>query len=44
MDTSVNVKINSNSIRTLKMSDKTLSKKIDYNGFYFKEIGEKLKC
>jgi prophage antirepressor-like protein len=35
-------------IRTLKMSDKTLfkalSKKIDYNGFYFKEIGEKLKC
>jgi prophage antirepressor-like protein len=35
-------------IRTLKMSDKTLAKallkKIDYNGFYFKEIGEKLKC
>jgi prophage antirepressor-like protein len=35
-------------IRNLKMSDKTLakalSKKIDYNGFYFKEIGEKLKC
>jgi prophage antirepressor-like protein len=35
-------------IRTLKISDKTLfkalSKKIDYNGFYFKEIGEKLKC
>ena len=35
-------------IRTLKMSDKTLfkalSKNVDYNGFYFKEIGEKLKC
>jgi prophage antirepressor-like protein len=35
-------------IRTLKISDKTLfkalSKNIDYNGFYFKEIGEKLKC
>jgi prophage antirepressor-like protein len=35
-------------IKNLKMSDKTLakalSKKIDYNGFYFKEIGEKLKC
>ena len=35
-------------IRTLKMSDKTLakalSKNISYNGFYFKEIGEKLKC
>ena len=35
-------------IRTLKISDKTLAKallkKIDYNGFYFKEIGEKLKC
>ena len=35
-------------IRTLKMSDKTLakalSKNIEYNGFYFKEIGEKLKC
>ena len=34
-------------IRTLKISDKTLfkalSKNIDYNGFYFKEIGEKLK-
>lgn len=34
-------------IRTLKMSDKTLfkalSKNVDYNGFYFKEIGEKLK-
>jgi prophage antirepressor-like protein len=35
-------------IRNLKMSDKTLakalSKNIEYNGFYFKEIGEKLKC
>jgi prophage antirepressor-like protein len=35
-------------IRTLKISDKTLakalSKNICYNGFYFKEIGEKLKC
>lgn len=35
-------------IRTLKISDKTLakalSKNIEYNGFYFKEIGEKLKC
>ena len=35
-------------IRTLKISDKTLAKallkKIDYNGFYFKEIGENLKC
>jgi prophage antirepressor-like protein len=35
-------------IRTLKMSDKTLakalSKNVEYNGFYFKEIGEKLKC
>jgi prophage antirepressor-like protein len=35
-------------IRTLKISDKTLlkalSKNISYNGFYFKEIGEKLKC
>jgi prophage antirepressor-like protein len=35
-------------IRTLKISDKTLakalSKNVDYNGFYFKEIGEKLKC
>jgi ribosomal 50S subunit-associated protein YjgA (DUF615 family) len=34
-------------IRTLKISDKTLfkalSKNIEYNGFYFKEIGEKLK-
>jgi prophage antirepressor-like protein len=35
-------------IRTLKISDKTLakalSKNIEYTGFYFKEIGEKLKC
>ncbi len=35
-------------IRTLKISDKTLSKALSknfcYNGFYFKEIGEKLKC
>jgi len=35
-------------IRTLKISDKTLakalSKNVCYNGFYFKEIGEKLKC
>ena len=35
-------------IRTLKMSDKTLfkalSKNVEYNGFYFKPIGEKLKC
>lgn len=35
-------------IRTLKMSDKTLakalSKNVEYNGFYFKEIGERLKC
>ena len=35
-------------IRNLKMSDKTLakalSKNVEYNGFYFKEIGEKLKC
>ena len=35
-------------IRTLKISDKTLfkalSKNAIYNGFYFKEIGEKLKC
>lgn len=35
-------------IRTLKISDKTLfkalSKKVSYNGFYFKEIGEKLQC
>ena len=35
-------------IRTLKISDKTLSKalskNIEYNGFYFKEIGEKLTC
>ena len=34
-------------IRTLKISDKTLakalSKNVEYNGFYFKEIGEKLK-
>ena len=35
-------------IKNLKMSDKTLakalSKNVEYNGFYFKEIGEKLKC
>jgi len=35
-------------IRNLKISDKTLakalSKNVEYNGFYFKEIGEKLKC
>ena len=35
-------------IKTLLMSDKTLSKalhkNIPYNGFYFKEIGSKLKC
>jgi prophage antirepressor-like protein len=35
-------------IRTLKISDKTLAKALSknfcYNGFYFKEIGEKLKC
>jgi hypothetical protein len=35
-------------IRTLKVSDKTLakalSKNVEYNGVYFKEIGEKLKC
>ena len=33
----------------LKMSDKTLAKALDkegkqYNGFYYKTIGEKLKC
>lgn len=35
-------------IKTLLMSDKTLSKalnkNIPYNGHYFKEIGSKLKC
>ena len=35
-------------IKNLKISDKTLakalSKNVGYNGFYFKEIGEKLKC
>ena len=35
-------------IKTLLMSDKTLSKALNrnvpYNGFYFKEIGSKLKC
>jgi hypothetical protein len=35
-------------IKTLLMSDKTLAKaltkNISYNGFYFKEIGSKLKC
>ena len=35
-------------IRQLKMSDKTLAKalekNIQYNGFYFKDIGSKLKC
>ena len=35
-------------IKNLKISDKTLfkalSKNVCYNGFYFKEIGEKLKC
>jgi prophage antirepressor-like protein len=35
-------------IKNLKISDKTLakalSKNVEYNGFYFKEIGEKLKC
>uniref|UniRef100_A0A6C0LJL8 MSV199 domain-containing protein n=1 Tax=viral metagenome TaxID=1070528 RepID=A0A6C0LJL8_9ZZZZ len=35
-------------IKTLLMSDKTLAKaltkNIPYNGFYFKEIGSKLKC
>ena len=35
-------------IKTLLMSDKTLSKaltkNVPYNGFYFKEIGSKLKC
>ena len=35
-------------IKTLLMSDKTLSKalnkNIPYNGYYFKEIGSKLKC
>jgi prophage antirepressor-like protein len=35
-------------IKTLLMSDKTLAKALNknvpYNGFYFKEIGSKLKC
>ena len=35
-------------IKILLMSDKTLSKaltkNVPYNGFYFKEIGSKLKC
>ncbi len=35
-------------IRSLKMSDKTLSKSLEksiqYNGFYYKELGCKLKC
>lgn len=35
-------------IRQLKMSDKTLTKALDkdiqYKGFYFKDIGSKLKC
>ena len=35
-------------LKQLKMSDKTLSKALDkdkqYNGFYYKKIGEKLKC
>jgi hypothetical protein len=35
-------------IRELKMSDKTLTKalekNIQYKGFYFKDIGSKLKC
>lgn len=35
-------------IKTLSMSDKTLTKaltqNIQYNGYYFKEIGSKLKC
>jgi prophage antirepressor-like protein len=35
-------------IKTLLMSDKTLTKALNknvpYNGFYFKEIGSKLKC
>ena len=35
-------------IRTLKMSDKTLAKSLEkniqYNGFYYKELGSKLKC
>jgi hypothetical protein len=35
-------------IKTLLMSDKTLSKALNknvpYNGFYFKEVGSKLKC
>jgi hypothetical protein len=34
--------------RDFALSDKTLakalSKNVEYNGFYFKEIGEKLKC
>ena len=35
-------------IKTLKMSDKTLAKSLEknikYNGFYYKELGSKLKC
>ena len=35
-------------IKSLSMSDKTLTKsltkKIQYNGYYFKELGSKLKC
>ena len=35
-------------LKQLKMSDKTLSKALDkdkqYNGFYYKTIGQKLKC
>ena len=35
-------------IRSLKMSDKTLAKSLEkniqYNGFYYKELGSKLKC
>lgn len=35
-------------IRQLKMSDKTLAKALNqnimYNGFYFKQLGTKLKC
>lgn len=35
-------------IKALKMSDKTLAKSLEkniqYNGFYYKELGSKLKC
>jgi hypothetical protein len=35
-------------LKQLKMSDKTLTKALDkdkqYNGFYYKTIGQKLKC